>query len=101
MDMPDYASLDDREFAGLRDKVANLAKSFSATGGFDAEAAMLASQKLRAMKGSLVDPKKRKKAEAVGAALESLGLGQPPDQETLSALLKTLDGLKSDAPQRL
>jgi hypothetical protein len=100
MDMPDYASLDDRELSGLRNRVASMAKSFSATGGFDAEAAMLASQKLRAMRGGL-DPKKRKKAEAASTMLEDLGLGQPPDQETLSALLKTLDGLKSDAPQRL
>jgi hypothetical protein len=100
MDMPDYGSLDDRELSGLRDRVTSMAKSFASTGGFDAEAAMLASQKLRSMRGSL-DPKKRKKAEAAGAMLENLGLGEPPNQETLTALLKTLDGLKSDAPQRL
>ena len=100
MDMPDYGTLDDREFAGLRDKVAGMAKSFATTGGLNAEAAMLASQKLRSMKGGL-DPKRRKKAEAASTMLENLGLGQPADQETMSALLKTLDGLKSDAPQRL
>lgn len=101
MDMPDYGTLDDREFAGLRAKVAGLAKNFATTGALDPETAMLASQKLRAMKGSLVDPKKRKRAAAAGVMLENIGLGQPPDQETMSALLKTLDGLKSDAPQRL
>jgi hypothetical protein len=100
MDMPDYGSLDDRELSGLRDKVAGLAKSFATTGGFDPAGAMIAAQRLRNLKGGL-DPKRRKKAEAAGAALESLGLGQPSDQETLSALLKTLDGLTSDAPQRL
>lgn len=98
--LPDYGTLTDREIGGLRDKVAGLAKSFASTGGFDAETAMLASQKLRSMRGSL-DPKKRKKAEAAGAMLENLGLGEPPNQETLTALLKTMDGLKSDAPQRL
>jgi hypothetical protein len=68
--LPDYGTLTDREIGGLRDKVAGLAKSFASTGGFDAETAMLASQKLRSMRGSL-DPKRRKKAEAAGAALES------------------------------
>ena len=100
MDMPDFSTLNDREFAGLRDKVAGMAKSFSATGGFDAEGAMIAAQKLRNMKGSL-DPKRKKRAAAASTMLENLGLGQPADQETMSALLKTLDGLKSDAPQRL
>ena len=98
--LPDYGTLDDREFAGLRDKVASMAKSFATTGSLDAEGAMIAAQKLRSMKGSL-DPKRKKRAEAAGATLENLGLGQPPDQETMSALLKTLDGLTSDAPQRL